>query len=53
MANCGQREQETPEALGSATFIWSAGPGAQQETQGRRWGGYKWDAVPGPEPQMR
>ena len=38
MANCGQGEQEMPEALGSATFIWSTGPEAHQETQTRQLG---------------
>lgn len=29
-----KESRRRPEMLGSATFIWSAGPGAQQETQG-------------------
>lgn len=31
-----------PEVLGSSTFIWSEGPGAQEERQGKDcWGGCK------------
>lgn len=37
-----------PEALGSATFIWSTGPGAQQETQGRQLGRLQVGSSPWP-----
>lgn len=53
MANCYQGEQEMPKALGSATFISSAGPGAQEECRENSWGGCKWEAPPGLVPQMR
>lgn len=37
-----------PKALGSATFIWSAGPGAQEETQGRQLGRLQVGSSPWP-----
>lgn len=48
MANCGQGEQEMPEALGSATFIWSTGPGAHQEMQTRQLGRLRVGSSPWP-----
>lgn len=48
MANCGQGEQEMPEALESATFIWSTGPGVHQETQTRQLGRLRVESSPWP-----
>lgn len=48
MASYGQGEQEMAKALGSATFIRSPGPGAQQETQGRQLGRLQVGSSPWP-----